>query len=298
MIKLTNVSKQYGENQILKDINIDIKRGEILGLIGLSGAGKSTLLRIINGLETATSGELEISEELKMGFVFQSFNLVNSLSVFDNISLALDSANLSKDEIEIKVREVLSLVGLKAHEESKPKQLSGGQKQRVGIARALVADVDVLLCDEPTSALDPFTANEIIGLLRELNQKLGLTIVFVSHQLEIVRDFCDRIAIIDNGKLCELGDTIDVYSKPQSKIAIKLLGNVLGFERYLGDPQIGLITCYSKREINECFKLLQTSNVDIEAMYQHHTKQGIFAHFFIRDYDELGGLEIRRINGL
>lgn len=298
MIKLTNVSKQYGEKQILKDINIDIKEGEILGLIGLSGAGKSTLLRIINGLETATSGALEVSEDLRMGFVFQSFNLVNSLSVFDNISLALDSANLSTDEIEIKVREVLSLVGLKAHEDLKPKQLSGGQKQRVGIARALVADVDVLLCDEPTSALDPFTANEIIGLLGELNQKLGLTIVFVSHQLEIVRDFCDRIAIIDNGKLCELGDTIDVYSKPQSKIAIKLLGNVLGFERYLGDPQIGLITCYSKREINECFKLLQTSNVDIEAMYQHHTKQGIFAHFFIRDYDELGGLEIRRINGL
>lgn len=298
MIKLTNVSKQYGDKEILKNINIDINSGEILGIIGLSGAGKSTLLRIINGLETATSGEVIVKDGVKYGFVFQTFNLVNSLSVYENISLALANENYSKEQVDEKVNQVLKLVGLTDFVNSKPKQLSGGQKQRVGIARALIADVDVLLCDEATSALDPFTANEIIGLLADLNKQLGLTIVFVSHQLEIVRDFCDRIAIIDKGVLCEIDQTINIYSKPKSQIAIKLLSNVLGFERYLNQPDIGLITCYSKAEINDCFKALHESNIDIEATYQYHTKQGIFAHFFIRTKQALDGFEVRRINGL
>lgn len=298
MIKLKNISKRYGDKQILNDINLNINRGEVLGLIGLSGAGKSTLLRIINGLEMATSGELEVEQEIKFGFVFQTFNLVNSLTVKENISLGLINEQLTDEQIEQKVIAVLKLVGLADHINSRPKQLSGGQKQRVGIARALIADVDVLLCDEATSALDPFTSNEIIGLLGELNQKLGLTIVFVSHQLEIVREFCDRIAIIDKGDLCEVDQTINVYSKPKSSIAIKLLGNVLGFERYLDDCEIGLITCYSKQQIRACYNALLENQVEIEATYQHHTKQGIFAHFFINHSEQIEGFEIRRINGL
>lgn len=298
MIELKNVSKRFGTKQILNDINITINKGEVLGLIGLSGAGKSTLLRIINNLEVATSGDVIADSNLKFGFVFQTFNLVNALTVSENISLALTNEKLTKQEIEEKVLSVLKLVGLADFANTKPNQLSGGQKQRVGIARALITDVDVLLCDEATSALDPFTSNEIINLLGELNQKLGLTIVFVSHQLEIVRDFCDRIAIIDNGDLCEIDTTIKVFSKPTSSIAIKLLGNVLGFERYLDDKQIGLITCYSKAEIKACYNALLTNDVEIEATYQHHTKQGIFAHFFIRHQEVLEGFEIRRINGL
>lgn len=298
MIKLQAITKQFGDKQILNDINLEINQGEVLGLIGLSGAGKSTLLRIINGLETATSGELQLEKELKFGFVFQTFNLVNSLTVAENIRLGLINQQLSNEQINQKVRDVLSLVGLTDQINSRPKQLSGGQKQRVGIARALVADVDVLLCDEATSALDPFTANEIIGLLGELNQKLGLTIVFVSHQLEIVREFCDRIAIIDNGNLCEVDQTINVYSNPKSRVAIKLLGNVLGFERYLEDCEIGLITCYSKQQITACYNALLGNQVEIEASYQHYTKQGIFAHFFVNYQQPIEGFEIRRINGL
>lgn len=298
MIKLKNVSKQFGNKQIISNLDLDINQGEIVGLIGLSGAGKSTLLRIINNLEQATSGEVIIKDNIKFGFIFQTFNLVNSLTVRDNIKLALVNSTFTESEKETKVIEVLNLVGLEAYIDSKPKELSGGQKQRVGIARSLIADVDVLLCDEATSALDPFTASEIINLLGELNQKLGLTIVFVSHQLEIVRDFCDRIAIIDNGVLCEVDTTINVFSKPKSNISIKLLGNVLGFERYLDDPTIGLITCYSKSEIKDCYTALLENNVDIEATYQHHTKQGVFAHFFIRSAEQIAGYEIRRINGL
>ncbi|WOO89514.1 ATP-binding cassette domain-containing protein [Mollicutes bacterium LVI A0078] len=298
MIKLRNVSKQFGNKQIISNLDLDINQGEIVGLIGLSGAGKSTLLRIINNLEQATSGEVIIKDNIKFGFIFQTFNLVNSLTVRDNIKLALVNSTFTESEKETKVIEVLNLVGLEAYIDSKPKELSGGQKQRVGIARSLIADVDVLLCDEATSALDPFTANEIINLLGELNKKLGLTIVFVSHQLEIVRDFCDRIAIIDNGVLCEVDTTINVFSKPKSNISIKLLGNVLGFERYLDDPTIGLITCYSKSEIKDCYTALLENNVDIEATYQHHTKQGVFAHFFIRSAEQIAGYEIRRINGL
>lgn len=298
MIELKNVSKRFGAKEILNDINITINSGEVLGLIGLSGAGKSTLLRIINDLETATSGEVRVKNEIKFGFVFQTFNLVNSLTVKENISLALINERVSSAEVDSKVNEVLKLVGLADLIDSKPNQLSGGQKQRVGIARALIKDVDVLLCDEATSALDPFTSNEIISLLGELNTKLGLTIVFVSHQLEIVRDFCDRIAIIDKGNLCEIDTTINVFSKPTSTIAIKLLGNVLGFERYLDDHEIGLITCYSKDEIAQCYKTLLNNQIEIEATYQHHTKQGIFAHFFIRYSELIEGFEIRRINGL
>ncbi len=298
MIKLNSISKRFGNKQILNDINLDIKRGEIFGLIGLSGAGKSTLLRIINGLEVATSGIVENDQGIKFGFVFQTFNLINSLTVAKNIELALINSDLSQRQIDEKIDNVLNLVGLSDFKQVKPLSLSGGQKQRVGIARALVADVDVLLCDEATSALDPFTANEIITLLNKLNEKLGLTIVFVSHQLEIVRDFCDRLAIIDGGNLCEVGKTIDVFSKPESTIAIKLLGNVLGFEKYIGQDDIGLITCYTKNEIKSCQQILLKENIDIEATYQHHTKQGIFAHFFINHKDELNGYEIRRINGL
>lgn len=298
MIKLENVSKIFADNLVIDEISLEINRGEIFGLIGLSGAGKSTLLRIINGLEEKNSGEVIVEDGIKFGFVFQNFNLVNSLTVEENIKLALLNSKLDRQVVEDKTHQVLKLVGLEAFAKVKPNKLSGGQKQRVGIARSLVADVDVLLCDEATSALDPFTAGEIINLLGDLNQKLGLTIVFVSHQLEIVRDFCDRIAIIDNGKICEIGNTIDVFSKPKSRVSLKLLGNVLGFETYLKDQNTGMITCYSRDEIQRCIKYITSSDIELLATYQHHTKQGIFAHIFIDQTTNIDKFEVRSVYGL
>lgn len=298
MIKLLNVSKKFGTKDVINEVSLEINRGEIYGLIGLSGAGKSTLLRMINGLEAVSNGHIEYHEQIKFGFVFQSFNLVNSLSCFENVKLALTNSSLDEVKQKQKVNDVLELVGLSEHSSSYPKSLSGGQKQRVGIARALVNDVDVLLCDEATSALDPFTANEIIGLLNDLNEKLGLTIIFVSHQLEIVKDFCDKIAIIDQGSLCEVGTTLDVFSKPQSEIAIKLLGNILGFSEFIENPKAKVATCFEQKSVRGCLETVFKQDIKLLATYQHQTKQGMFAHVFVETEDEVEGVDFRRINGL
>lgn len=298
MIKLNDISKVFGTKTVIDKISLNIKQGEIFGIIGLSGAGKSTLLRIVNGLEKCDGGTVELADNVKFGFVFQNFNLVNSLTVADNIRLALINEKLDEKQIEEKVDEVLKLVGLDAYKQAKPNKLSGGQKQRVGIARSLAADVNVLLCDEATSALDPFTASEIIKLLDKLNKELNLTIVFVSHQLEIVRDFCDRIAIVDSGKLCEVGKVIDVFSKPKSPISLKLLSKVLGFDNQLEHKEIGLITCYSRKDINDCLKVISSSDVELLSTYQHQTKQGIFAHIFVNQNYNIDRFEVRRIHGL
>ncbi len=297
MINLKNINKEFHEKRVIKDVNLEIKKGEIFGIIGQSGAGKSTLLRIINGLELATSGEVKYESNLKFGFVFQNFNLVSSLNVYENIKLALINEALSADELNTRVEEVLKLVGLSEFKTSLPSKLSGGQKQRVGIARALVNEVDVLLCDEATSALDPFTANEIITLLNELNQSLNLTIVFVSHQLEIVRDFCDRIAIMADGEVCECSETINIFSKPQSQTSLKLLSKILGFDDIIEHQNPGLITCYSKEEIKLALQSVISRDIPMLGTYQYHTKQGIFAHIFINsDLKEIENIEIRRIN--
>lgn len=298
MITLQAVSKVFNNKQVLKDINLNIRKGEIFGLIGLSGAGKSTLIRLINGLESASEGQIITTDKLKFGFVFQDFNLVNSLTVFENVELALINDNLSKPQLLQKVARVLKLVGLEDYANYKPSQLSGGQKQRVGIARGLVSGVDVLLCDEATSALDAFTAREIINLLSNLNKDLGLTIIFVSHQLEIVRDFCDRIAIVDHGEICEVGDTIEIFSNPKSQISIKLLANVLGFDVFLNQADVRLITCYSHKQINECIKQVVRDDTELLATYQHQTKQGVFAHLFIKGLTNTCGFKVRRINEL
>ncbi len=296
MIELKNVCKEFAGNVVINDVSLKIESGEFFGLIGLSGAGKSTLLRIINGIETPSSGQVIIDNKHKLGFVFQNFNLVNSLTVEQNIRLALINEELSESDVEEKITEVLKLVGLSSHKDMRPGKLSGGQKQRVGIARALVSDVDILLCDEATSALDPFTANEIIGLLNELNAKLGLTIIFVSHQLEIIREFCDRIAIMDQGKICEIGHTIDIYAEPQTKFSLKLLSNVLGFSKYLARDDVGLITCFEQGQIRDCLNLIIKEDIELLCTYQYATKQGIFAHVFIHKTENVGEYQVRRIN--
>lgn len=236
MIELKNVSKTFGakrgEVHAVRDVNLTISDGEIFGIIGFSGAGKSTLVRCINLLERPTGGSViidgkditKVSErELrdvrrKIGMIFQHFNLMRSRTVYGNIAFALKGSSLSKAEQDKKIRELLELVGLSDKIDAYPSQLSGGQKQRVAIARALANDPKVLLCDEATSALDPQTTQSILKLLNEVNKKLGLTIVIITHQMDVVKDICDRVAVMENGYVVEEGNTIDVFDHPQQPI--------------------------------------------------------------------------------
>lgn len=233
MIQLQNLHKDYRVNKTmvpaLRGIDLSIEKGEIFGVIGHSGAGKSTLIRCINLLERPTSGKVIVDgvdltalgerklqeQRRQIGMIFQHFNLLSSATVADNIAFPLKLANRPKAEIDKKVTELLALVGLQEHRNKFPAQLSGGQKQRVGIARALANDPKVLLCDEATSALDPQTTNSILALLRDINRKLGLTIVLITHEMHVIRTICDRVGVIDGGKIVESGKVVDVFLKPQ-----------------------------------------------------------------------------------
>ncbi len=279
MIILENVGKKFDKKVVLNNINLQINAGEIYGLVGLSGAGKSTLLRIIGEIDKQTSGKITYPIETKFGFVFQNFNLVNALSVYENIDLALINDGLSTDERNSRIEVVLELVGLNEYKSCYPKNLSGGQKQRVGIARALVSNIDILLCDEATSALDPITAIEIIDLLNRLNRELKLTIIFVSHQLEIVKNFCDHIAILDQANVVETGRVIDVFAKPKSEITKKLLANILGTKQFTNKCLIHEHTSYDEQNISTLIDKLSEVN-EIKLINQHQTKQGLFTKIY------------------
>ena len=221
MIRIKGVNKYFGNTQVLKNINVEINKGEIFGLVGHSGAGKSTLLRCINGLESYEDGSITVnnkeikdltSKELRefrkdLGMIFQHFSLLERLNVYENVALPLVCWGYSKEEINKKVDELLRLVGLENKAKNKPKHLSGGQKQRVAIARALALNPNILLCDEATSALDPNTTKSILSLLRDINKKLGITIIIVTHQMEVVKEVCNKVAILKDGKVLECGDT-------------------------------------------------------------------------------------------
>ena len=221
MINIEHVSKQFGSLQVLEDISINIEQGDIFGIIGQSGAGKSTLLRCINGLEKYNGGSITVDgkeiaglsqKQLQlvrkdMGMIFQNFNLLGRLNVYDNIALPLQfwGQNKNSKENHARIMELLDLVGLKDKVNSYPKQLSGGQKQRVAIARALVLNPKILLCDEATSALDPQITKGILALLSKINKELGITIVVVTHQMEVVKEICNKVAFLKNGKMIAAG---------------------------------------------------------------------------------------------
>lgn len=237
MIKLTSVKKNFGHVEVLKDISIEINEGEIYGLIGHSGAGKSTLLRCINGLESYDDGSVNVmGKEIKnlnknelrafrkdLGMIFQNFNLLNRKTVYKNIALPLEVWNYDKDKIKDRVLELLKLVDLEDKINSKPGQLSGGQKQRVAIARALALNPKILLCDEATSALDPKTTKDILALLNKINKELGITIVVVTHQMEVVKEICEKVALLEDGILVAKGAVEEVFLKPGISIK-KFLG--------------------------------------------------------------------------
>lgn len=243
MIEIKNINKSFGKNKVLSDVNFTIKDGEIFGIIGHSGAGKSTLLRCINRLESFDSGEIIVNNQnvgalndqklrdlrKNLGMIFQHFSLLERKTVYDNVALPMECHGYSKEEIKSRVEELLDLVGILDKKDSRPKNLSGGQKQRVAIARALTMNPSVLLCDEATSALDPKTTSSILSLLQEINQKLGITIIVVTHQMEVIKQICTRTAIMDGGKVLEIGDTEEIF-----------LNSPISLRKILGEDDIVL----------------------------------------------------------
>lgn len=237
MIELNNISVLFKQDKrdvrAVDDVTLHVKKGDVYGIIGYSGAGKSTLVRTINLLQRPTNdGTVHVNgvdlttlsasdlrqARKKIGMIFQHFNLMNSISVFDNVAFPLKKSGLSKLEIVNKVTELLELVGLKDKINAYPRQLSGGQKQRVAIARALANDPDVLLCDEATSALDPKTTYSILELLKQVNEKLGLTIVIITHEMQVVKEICNKVAVMEDGKVIESGSILDVFTNPQKEL--------------------------------------------------------------------------------
>ena len=236
MIELRHISKDFGTGEhavhAVQDVSLTVETGEIFGIIGFSGAGKSTLVRCINLLERPTSGEVLLDgQELtalppkqlrqarkKIGMIFQHFNLMPSRTVAGNVAYPLRGSGLSREQIAAKVQSLLELVGIGDKADAFPSQLSGGQKQRVAIARALANDPSVLLCDEATSALDPQTTKAILHLLRDLNAKLGLTIVLITHEMAVVREICRRVAVMEHGRVAEQGEVFNVFVDPRQDI--------------------------------------------------------------------------------
>ncbi len=241
MIELKELCKTYssssGDVEALRDINLSIRDGEIFGIIGLSGAGKSTLVRCINLLERPTSGSVIIDgqditqlprpELLRMrrtiSMIFQGFNLLEQRSVLRNVTFPLEIAGVRKQAAKEKAMALLKVVGLEEKANAYPSQLSGGQKQRVAIARALASDPHYLLCDEATSALDPNTTRSILELLRKINKTLGVTIVVITHEMKVIDQICDRVAVIDQSRIAEMGKVSDVFTNPKSQIARELI---------------------------------------------------------------------------
>ncbi|MGI6608367.1 MAG: methionine ABC transporter ATP-binding protein [Erysipelotrichaceae bacterium] len=238
MIQISNLSKIFNnEIEAIKDISLTIDEGDIYGIIGLSGAGKSTLVRCISLLEKPTTGTIEIDgvdltklnekqlreKRKEISMIFQSFNLLSQKNCLDNVCLPLIISKVNKKEAEKRALKLLDIVGIKDKAYAYPSQLSGGQKQRVAIARALATNPKVLLCDEATSALDPTTTSSILQLLKEINQRLNITIIVITHQMSVVESICRHVAILDNGIVAEKGEVSNVFSNPQSAAARRLV---------------------------------------------------------------------------
>ena len=252
MIDLSHIEKIYdspsGPVRAIKDISLHINRGEIYGIIGLSGAGKSTLVRCINLLERPTSGRVTVDGQditamsesqlrqarKSIGMIFQHFNLLSSATVYENVAFPLRLVNTPKEKIDKKVTELLELVGLADKANQYPSQLSGGQKQRVGIARALASEPKILLCDEATSALDPQTTKAILQLIRDINAKLKLTVVVITHEMQVIKDICDKVAVIDKGVIAEKGKVLEVFTNPQQPITKEFISVLLSNDLPVG----------------------------------------------------------------
>ena len=258
LIELNHLTKTFkGKTQTvdaLKDINLHIEQGNIFGIIGMSGAGKSTLVRCINFLEQPTSGSVVIDGKdlaslspkalrqlrQQVSMIFQHFNLLSQRDVRGNIAFAMEIAGMKRPQIEKRIDELLEIVGLTDRQHNYPSQLSGGQQQRVAIARALATNPKIILCDEATSALDPTTTTSILNLLREINRKMGITIVIITHEMAVIKEICDRVAVIEGGVIKEQGRVIDVFTNPQSETMKEFVKSVINMELPEGIKKLGV----------------------------------------------------------
>lgn len=295
MIKIENVSKTFRgkENSVeaLKGISLEIGAGDIYGIIGMSGAGKSTLVRCLNFLERPTEGTVYVEGKdlsamserqlrwmrSRVAMIFQHFNLLMQRTVLDNVCFPLEIAGVSKKEAREKARKYLEIVELSDKEKAYPAQLSGGQKQRVAIARALAMDPKILLCDEATSALDPTTTRSILALLKEINREYGITIVIITHSMEVVQEICTRVAIIDAGVLAESGTVEEVFASPKSKAAKRLV--------FQGERKVALMK--SRR----CIRIVFTENSSFEPVIANMVLEcRASVNILLADTKDIGGI--------
>ncbi|AYZ34961.1 ATP-binding cassette domain-containing protein [Chryseobacterium indologenes] len=289
MIEIKNISKTFHQKKqsfkALDQVSLNIEKGDIVGIIGFSGAGKSTLIRTVNLLERPDEGQIIINgkdftrlsskqlaeERKKIGMIFQHFNLLSSRTVFDNVALPLELDHLSKEQISKKVYELLKIVGLENKAHDYPKSLSGGQKQRVAIARALANDPHLLLCDEATSALDPVTTQSILQLLKDINERLGITILLITHEMEVIKAVCNHVAVIDHGKLLKKGTLSEIISDRENPVIRQFINSdvmTLPQEfnsRLQKEPKEGLFPLV-EIELNENFSVEQI----LSALYNQH----------------------------
>ncbi|MDN3019825.1 methionine ABC transporter ATP-binding protein [Paenibacillus sp. BSR1-1] len=318
MISIKNVRKIYpskqGQLKAVDDVNLEIKEGEIFGVIGYSGAGKSTLIRMLNGLELPTDGTVTVAgrviskikgSELRkarqeISMIFQHFNLLWSRTVSENIAFPLEIAGVPSTQRQKRVNELIKLVGLEGRENAYPSQLSGGQKQRVGIARALANNPKVLLCDEATSALDPQTTDSILELLVDINKRLGLTIVLITHEMHVIRKICHRVAVMESGKVVELGSVLDVFKNPQQPITKRFVQQVTEpeetkdtaehlLERYHSGLIVQLTFIGESAEQPVITNLIRNNNVTVNILQGKisQTQSGSYGTLFIHiDGDE------------
>lgn len=279
-LKFENIIKKFGDKLAVNKVNLEVKKGEVFGIIGLSGAGKSTLIRMINRLEIPTEGKILFEGEnildwndekvrkyrKKTAMIFQSFNLLSSRTVFDNVGLSLELLGISKKEREKKVKELLKLVDLYEHKDKYINNLSGGQKQRVAIARALALEPEILLSDESTSSLDPITSNSILELLKDINKKLGITIILITHQMEVIKKICDRVAVMKDGEIIELSTVRELFISPTTKLAKDLISD-LKLEVQTGKKNtIKLIFDGEQSDIPYVSVLMRKFNIDINIL--------------------------------
>lgn len=301
IIELRDLSKTFdsGKNDVkaLENINLSIKRGSIYGIIGMSGAGKSTLVRCINYLEKPTEGsvyienkelgilsEKELREERKeIGMIFQHFNLLQQKSVIDNICFPLLIYGKSKKEARKRASELLEVVGLADKAKAYPIQLSGGQQQRVAIARALAANPKILLCDEATSALDPQTTKSILELLKSINEKYGITIVIITHQMSVVREICTHVAVISDGHIVENGEVSDIFSRPKTKAAKELILLESGENTWINETK-------DDADYRNCIRIVFTEKSAYEPIISNMVKKfGCEVNILQADTKKVGG---------
>ena len=310
-IKIKNLVKKYQLNNgkellAVNNVNLDIEQGDIYGIMGLSGAGKSTLIRLINRLEEPTSGEILVKQEIvdkkdntvtgyedknilkfnmkmlreyrkKTGMIFQHFNLLNSRNVAENVAFPLEISKWKKKDIEKRVDELLEIVGLSDKKLNYPEQLSGGQKQRVAIARALANNPKILLSDEATSALDPRTTNSILELLKDINKKFGITIILITHQMEVIKKICNKTAIMSDGQIIEKGETKEIFLNPKTDLAKEFVGNISHEEfrteeekkhREENNGKLRLRLKYNEDQVNESYitKIIRKYDVEVNIL--------------------------------